>query len=79
VLPALTRMLAARGDAAQAPREGPVTARACWCWPTRELAMQVAKAAMDYGRHVPGLRVATVVGGVPYGAQLRRCAARWTS
>jgi superfamily II DNA/RNA helicase len=39
--------------------------------PTRELAMQVAKAASDYGRFVPGLRVATVVGGVPYGAQLR--------
>ncbi len=39
--------------------------------PTRELAMQVAKAASDYGRYVPGLRVATVVGGVPYGAQLR--------
>jgi superfamily II DNA/RNA helicase len=39
--------------------------------PTRELALQVAKAASDYGRYVPGLRVATVVGGVPYGAQLR--------
>jgi len=38
--------------------------------PTRELAMQVSKAASDYGRFVPGLRVATVVGGVPYGAQL---------
>jgi superfamily II DNA/RNA helicase len=39
--------------------------------PTRELAMQVAKAAMDYGRYVPGLSVATVVGGVPYPAQLK--------
>ena len=38
--------------------------------PTRELAMQVAKAAMDYGRFVNGLRVATIVGGVPYPAQL---------
>ena len=38
--------------------------------PTRELALQVAKAAGDYGRYVKGLRVATVVGGVPYGAQL---------
>ncbi|MFG5406971.1 DEAD/DEAH box helicase [Piscinibacter sakaiensis] len=38
--------------------------------PTRELAIQVAQAASSYGRHVPGLRVATVVGGVPYGAQL---------
>jgi superfamily II DNA/RNA helicase len=40
--------------------------------PTRELAIQVSKAAMDYGRHVRGLRVATVVGGVPYGLQLRQ-------
>jgi superfamily II DNA/RNA helicase len=39
--------------------------------PTRELAMQVAKAAMDYGRYVPGLSVATIVGGVPYPAQLK--------
>jgi superfamily II DNA/RNA helicase len=39
--------------------------------PTRELAMQVAKAAMDYGRYIPHLNVATVVGGVPYAAQLR--------
>ena len=39
--------------------------------PTRELALQVAKAAHDYGRHVPRLSVATLVGGVPYGAQLR--------
>src|SRR4029079_17287430 len=38
--------------------------------PTRELAMQVAKAASTYGRWVPGLRVATVVGGVPYPAQI---------
>ncbi len=39
--------------------------------PTRELAMQVAKSAMDYGRYVPHLSVATVVGGVPYPAQLK--------
>ena len=32
--------------------------------------MQVAKAAATYGRHVQGLRVATVVGGVPYPAQI---------
>src|SRR5258706_4890616 len=32
--------------------------------------MQVAKAAAPYGRFVPGLRVATVVGGVPYPAQI---------
>ena len=33
--------------------------------------MQVAKAATVYGRHVPGLRVATVLGGVPYPLQIK--------
>jgi superfamily II DNA/RNA helicase len=39
--------------------------------PTRELAMQVAKAVDTYGRHVPGLRVATAVGGMPYPIQIK--------
>ncbi|MFM2398415.1 MAG: hypothetical protein RL341_572 [Pseudomonadota bacterium] len=39
--------------------------------PTRELALQVSKAFSTYGKHVKGLRVATVLGGVPYGAQLK--------
>jgi superfamily II DNA/RNA helicase len=38
--------------------------------PTRELALQVTRACVVYGRGVPGLRVASIVGGVPYGAQL---------
>jgi superfamily II DNA/RNA helicase len=50
------------------PASGPRVLVLC---PTRELAMQVAKATADYGRHIPNLRVATVVGGVPYGAQLK--------
>jgi superfamily II DNA/RNA helicase len=70
MLPALTKVLASRllppvpGSKTRGPRVLVLT-------PTRELAMQVAKAASDYGRYVPGLRVATVVGGVPYGAQLQ--------
>ena len=83
VLPALERILAARADAGKkrdaAPsvpgerpaRYAPNGPRILVLTPTRELAMQVAKAAVDYGRHVPGLRVATIVGGVPYAAQLR--------
>ena len=72
VLPALTRVLAARGDASKRREAGIVHGpRVLVLTPTRELAMQVAKAASDYGRHVPGLRVATIVGGVPYGAQLK--------
>jgi len=72
VLPALQRVLAARGDASKT-RERGVThgPRVLVLAPTRELAMQVAKATVTYGRHVPGLRVATVVGGVPYPAQLK--------
>jgi superfamily II DNA/RNA helicase len=44
--------------------------------PTRELAMQVSQAAGDLGSQIPGLRVATVVGGMPYGAQLKALSKR---
>ncbi|WP_341502208.1 DEAD/DEAH box helicase [Gallaecimonas sp. GXIMD4217] len=37
--------------------------------PTRELAIQVAKACEDFGRHMPGLNVATIYGGSPFGPQ----------
>ena len=40
--------------------------------PTRELAMQVSKAAQTYGRFIPGLKVATVLGGMPYPLQIRQ-------
>jgi superfamily II DNA/RNA helicase len=71
VLPALTRVLAARGDATRREKgivHGP---RVLVLVPTRELALQVTKAVSTYGRHVQGLRVASIVGGVPYGAQLK--------
>jgi len=72
ILPALQRVLAARGDASKRREKGVVHGpRVLVLAPTRELVIQVAKAADGYGRHVPGLRVATVVGGVPYGAQLK--------
>ena len=67
VMPALMRIIANRA----LPREQQY--RGCKVLiltPTRELALQVAKATVDHGRHIRGLRVATVVGGVPYGAQL---------
>jgi superfamily II DNA/RNA helicase len=53
------------------PRLQPTGPRVLVLVPTRELALQVTKAFIDYGRFVPGLRVASVVGGVPYAAQLR--------
>jgi superfamily II DNA/RNA helicase len=72
VLPALARVLAARMDRSQRREKGIVHGpRVLVLAPTRELVMQVAKATVDYGRHIPGLRVATVVGGVPYHAQLK--------
>ncbi|MDA7417161.1 DEAD/DEAH box helicase [Xenophilus arseniciresistens] len=40
--------------------------------PTRELAQQVAHDAIDLVRHVRGLRVANVVGGMPYQLQIAR-------
>jgi len=40
--------------------------------PTRELAQQVANDAIDLVRHCRGLRVANVVGGMPYQMQIAR-------
>lgn len=37
--------------------------------PTRELALQVAQAMMEYGRHI-GVRVLAVYGGQPYSRQI---------
>ena len=44
--------------------------------PTRELAMQVAEASKTYGAHIKDLRIAVVVGGMPYGAQLKALSRR---
>ncbi len=72
MLPALERIIAARGDNTKRREKGKVHGpRVLVLAPTRELAMQVAKSASTYGRHMQGLRVATVVGGVPYAYQLK--------
>ena len=72
ILPAIQRILTARADSTQKRDRATVYGpRILVLTPTRELAMQVAKAATIYGRHVQGLRVATVVGGVPYAAQIK--------
>jgi superfamily II DNA/RNA helicase len=72
VLPALQRILAARGDNTKRREKGVVYGpRIVVLAPTRELAMQVSKAFVTYGRNVQGLRVTTIVGGVPYAAQLK--------
>ncbi|MBV8036830.1 DEAD/DEAH box helicase [Roseateles sp.] len=73
ILPALEKILAARGDNTKRREKGVIYGpRALVLAPTRELAMQVSKAAQTYGRHIPGLKVATVLGGMPYPLQIRQ-------
>jgi superfamily II DNA/RNA helicase len=72
MLPALEHVLRARAQRSERREKGCVYGpRVLVLAPTRELTMQVAKAASTYGRHVQGLRVATVVGGVPYPMQIK--------
>jgi superfamily II DNA/RNA helicase len=66
LLPALQRLVTSEKRAV--PGGGP---RILVLTPTRELSMQVTKACELYGRTLKWLRTASVVGGVPYGAQLR--------
>ena len=37
--------------------------------PTRELALQVSEAAAKYGKHLPRVRVVSILGGMPYPLQ----------
>ncbi|MCK6421805.1 MAG: DEAD/DEAH box helicase [Aquabacterium sp.] len=72
VWPALQRILTARLDPAKKRAKGqPSGPRVLVLAPTRELALQVSRACTQYGYGVQGLRVAHVVGGVPYHAQLK--------
>ena len=67
VLPALHRLATSE----MKPQRGAVGPRVLVLTPTRELTMQVTKACDTYGNQLRWLRTATVVGGVPYGAQLK--------
>ena len=72
----------ARGEAApkRPKRKDPTSARnfkaavpgALIVCPTRELAQQVANDAIDLVRHCRGLRIANVVGGMPYQLQIAK-------
>ena len=68
MLPALNRILA------NPPKQRGVSVLVLA--PTRELAMQVGEAAKTYAAHCRDLRVAVVVGGMPYGAQLKALSRR---
>lgn len=73
---------AARGEPApkRAKRKDPTSSRnfkaatpgALILCPTRELAQQVANDAIDLVRHCRGLRIASVVGGMPYQLQIAK-------
>jgi len=72
---------AARGEAApKRKRRNPADPRnfkaatpgALVLCPTRELAQQVAHDAIDLVKHCKGLRIANVVGGMPYQMQIAR-------
>lgn len=73
LLPSLERMMETNNGSPsnRVAMDGP---RVLVLAPTRELAMQVAKAAQTYGRDMKRLKVATVVGGVPYGLQIKALA-----
>jgi superfamily II DNA/RNA helicase len=69
MLPALHRI-------AQMPANKGVGVQVLVLTPTRELALQVTEATATYGRKLADLRTATVVGGMPYGAQLKALSRR---
>jgi superfamily II DNA/RNA helicase len=68
LLPGLQRMLQPSAVEGKGPRMLVLT-------PTRELALQVEKAARDYGYHLRKMRTACLVGGSPYGLQLKALSA----
>jgi len=69
MLPALNRMATRTGNGGKGVQVLVLT-------PTRELAQQVHDATRTYGDGLEGLRTTTVVGGMPYGAQLRALSRR---
>jgi superfamily II DNA/RNA helicase len=67
LIPLLQRLLSSRNSAMRLPSGPSILVLS----PTRELAQQVADDAIDLLKGSRGVRVATVVGGLPYGKQLQ--------
>jgi len=87
LLPLLNQLFIANPHGSPVPgRAQPKVLVLC---PTRELAQQVTADAINLARGIKGLRIATIMGGMPYGKQFRlskalvwlllRQAAYWTS
>ncbi|MBC5766034.1 DEAD/DEAH box helicase [Ramlibacter sp. GTP1] len=84
LLPVLHTLLANKAAQSKQPAAGPrrnpmnprhfkaATPGALILCPTRELAQQVAHDAIDLVKHCKGLRIANVVGGMPYQMQLQK-------
>lgn len=62
MLPALHRLATPSKVHSRGPRVLVLT-------PTRELALQVSEAAAKYGKHLPRIRVVSILGGMPYPLQ----------
>jgi superfamily II DNA/RNA helicase len=62
MLPALHRLATPSRVHSRGPRVLVLT-------PTRELALQVSEAAAKYGKHLPRVRVVSILGGMPYPLQ----------
>jgi len=71
ILPALQRLIAGAPGAQPAAGARSIGPRVLVLTPTRELALQVQKATHGYGAG-QRLRTACLVGGVPYGLQLKQ-------
>jgi superfamily II DNA/RNA helicase len=79
LLPVLHTLIAQKSDTsrphparAKSRKFEPAVPRALVLCPTRELAQQVAQDAIDLVRHTRGVRIAHVVGGMPYQLQIAR-------
>jgi superfamily II DNA/RNA helicase len=62
MLPALHRLATPSSVHSRGPRVLVLT-------PTRELALQVSESAAKYGKHLPRVRVVSILGGMPYPLQ----------
>ena len=69
LLPLLNQLIASNPSNSPVPgRSQPKVLVLC---PTRELAQQVAADAINLSRGLKGIRIATVMGGMPYGKQIQ--------
>lgn len=69
LLPLLNQLIQANPHGSPVPgRAQPKVLVLC---PTRELAQQVASDAIQFARGIKGLRIATIMGGMPYGKQMQ--------